>query len=326
MDLMEDEELFLPRRWNGIDFSVSLGKLFRYYIEKIGKSGVKKEEEEKIERICFLILKSVEMYLNGFTAYAYDAFCEMMDLLENVPLKLEGGGFPELFRIVGVRENRIFPGTRVFHVPYTLRSKVSAGRYSIAGCPSLYLGTSLELCSQEVKLDLGKGLGLASRFRIREDKEEIQILEMALKPQDFTGKGNRLIPQGSLTSEVRSHYLLWYPVIAACSFIRVHREESFTVEYIVPQLLMQWVRRRMTGSGLIGLRYFSCVSVRASQMGFNYIFPASGKMISLEKPYCPVLTHFFDMTDPVFLQEYETLGECEKDLINHRRPHPVIFK
>ena len=209
MDLMEDEELFLPRRWNGIDFSVSLGKLFRYYIEKIGKSGVKKEEEEKIERICFLILKSVEM---------------------------------------------------------------------------------------------------------------------ALKPQDFTGKGNRLIPQGSLTEEVRSHYLLWYPVIAACSFIRVHREESFTVEYIVPQLLMQWVRHRMTGSGLIGLRYFSCVSVRASQMGFNYIFPASGKMISLEKPYCPVLTHFFDMTDPVFLQEYETLGECEKDLISHRRPHPVIFK
>lgn len=39
--------------------------------------------------------------------------------------------------------------TRVLHTPYNLRSKVSTSRYSIAGYPSLYLGTSLQLCCKE---------------------------------------------------------------------------------------------------------------------------------------------------------------------------------
>lgn len=321
MNLMDDERLFLPHRWDGVDFRTSLGELSSYYTGKL-----KGEERKKAERICELILRSVELYLNGFTAGAYDSFCELMEILRAAPLRVEEERFPELFRIVGVRENKVYPGTRVFHVPYTMRSKVSAGRYSIAGCPSLYLGTSLELCSQEVKLDLGKGWGIASRFRVHENRSEIQMLDMALRPQDFAGKGNGLISEEILTEEVRKNYLLWYPLIAACSFIRVHRDESFTVEYIVPQLLMQWVRSRMTGTGLIGLRYFSCVSVRAAHMGFNYIFPASGRMISGDRPYCPVLTHFFDMTDPVFLQEYGSLQACEEDLILCRRTHHVICK
>ncbi len=45
---------------------------------------------------------------------------------------------------------------------------------------------------------------------------------------------------------------------------------------------MQWVRSEIDQSGygdynqLIGIRYFSCASVRASDIGFNYVFPTSG--------------------------------------------------
>lgn len=310
MQFLNDGKLFLPLRWDGVDFQITLEKLFRYYINRLKMCNRTEAEIRKVERICHLILQSVEVYLSGFTAFAYDSFRELMDILKEVPLEPEKHSFPQLFRMVGVQENRIYPRTRVFHVPYTLRAKVSAGRYSIAGCPSLYLGTSLELCSQEVDLDLSRSLGMASRFEIQ--GEGARVIEMALKPQDFfTERGDML------KEEVGENYLLWYPVIAASSFMCVNRDESFRVEYIVPQLLMQWVRSEMTGEGLIGLRYFSCVSVRSSNMGFNYIFPASGRMLSASTPYCPVLTRFFTMTDPVFLQEYENLKECEEDLIYH---------
>ncbi|MFW8247620.1 hypothetical protein ACOIDW_27415, partial [Klebsiella pneumoniae] len=38
----------------------------------------------------------------------------------------------------------------IFHIPFTERQNVSAQRYSVAGLPCLYLGTSLYVCWQEM--------------------------------------------------------------------------------------------------------------------------------------------------------------------------------
>ncbi len=109
---------------------------------------------------------------------------------------------------------------------------------------------------------------------------------------------------------IRTAYLLWYPLIAACSFIRTNKSHPFAAEYIVPQLLMQWVRIEMTKKRyndydqydqLIGIRYFSCASERASDMGFNYVFPVGGEQISTQFPYCPILSRAFRLTKPHFL-------------------------
>lgn len=86
-------------------------------------------------------------------------------------------------------------------------------------------------------------------------------------------------------ASVRAAYLLWYPLIAACSYISVSKKDPFAAEYIIPQLLMQWVRCEIGSqpgiedeySQLIGIRYFSCVSQKASETKFNYVFPTSGK-------------------------------------------------
>ena len=59
---------------------------------------------------------------------------------------------------------------------------------------------------------------------------------------------------------------------------------------------MQWVRSEISSKededydNLIGIRYFSCASVKASDMGFNYVFPTSGRQKSSGLPYCAVLT------------------------------------
>lgn len=178
---------------------------------------------------------------------------------------------------------------------------------------------------------LGKSHFIASLFQLEREIEytnvNIRVIELGVKPQDFfeTQSRNesfqRIVPLDIIRSQdVKAAYLLWYPLIAACSFIRVNKADSFAAEYIIPQLLMQWVRNKVISephngfSQLTGIRHFSCASVKASDMGFNYVFPTSGRQVSADFPYCSVLSKAFRLTKPVFIQEYDNIHQCEQSL------------
>lgn len=211
-----------------------------------------------------------------------------------------------------------------------MRSKVSTSRYSIAGYPSLYLGTSLQLCCEEIHIDPFMNFALASMFRLEREMEytgtNIQVIELGIKPQDFIGindinetMGRRISRMLLDDREVRASYFLWYPLIAASSFIRTSKNDPFAAEYIIPQLLMQWVRSEMETKindydQLIGIRYFSCASKKASDMGFNYVFPTSGHAKSLNMPFCETLSKAFRWNSPVYIHEYENYRSCEYEL------------
>lgn len=352
--IFQDESLHLPIRWNGNDFYDCLEKLFYKYCKAIeseyadlyDNAALYKYNDFPIKRICNLIKKSVKHYLDGFPAKAYNTFTSLMNLLQQRPLRvykkncfeiLEGYDDKlNLFRVASVDDNIPYSRTRIFHTPYNLRSKVSTSRYSIAGYPSLYLGTSLELCCEEVQYNPHKGFAIASKFKIERDIEDndtvINVIELALKPQDFFEQNRyndfnrRKFDEMNLRDKATKNiYLLWYPLIAACSFIRTNKSHPFAAEYIVPQLLMQWVRIEMTKiryndydqyKQLIGIRYFSCASERASDMGFNYVFPVSGSQISTQYPYCPILSRAFRLTKPHFLNEYYDIRQGERELIH----------
>lgn len=350
-NIMDDPDLALPKRWNGNDFRDELQALFDHYIRQfntVGHLGAMpmpnpirvRVELKKIKNACKYILRALERYFDGFPSKAYAAFQKAMDVCMGNPLKIYQKSVYELFesdnyrdelrlyRVVKVDENINYGRKRVFHTPYTLRNKVSTSRYSIAGFPSLYLGTSLELCCREVGLESYQSKALAARFRLEREMKssetDIRVIELGIKPQDFIRDARR---QEGLyrsvsdwllqESEVRSAYLLWYPLIAACSFIRKNKADPFAAEYVIPQLLMQWVRDQMGRKTakpydpLVGIRYFSCASVRCSDMGFNYVFPTSGVKSASDPQFCAVLTKAFRLTEPVYTHEYDSVRDCE---------------
>lgn len=352
--IMKDESLYLPIRWEGSDFFMTLDNLFNHYIKKI--ESVSREtsycsknvyvDVKKIRKVCKQLTKTVSFYLDGFPSKAYVYFGKIMDLLMQQPLRIyqknvmeqfgkSGSRYEDelkLFRVVCVNDNRPYPRDRVFHTPYNLRSKVSTSRYSIAGYPSLYLGTSLDLCCEEIHMNPYKDFALASMFRLERTLEYtntyIRVIELGVKPQDFvnTEVDNenyaRHISHSQLErEEVRAAYLLWYPLIAACSYIRTNKNDPFAAEYIIPQLLMQWVRSEIGAKKeaeydqLIGIRYFSCASIKASDMGFNYVFPTSSRQKAAELPYCSVLARNFRLTNPVYIHEYSDNYSCERSLL-----------
>lgn len=363
-EIFEDQHLHLPIQWDGVDFTGTLGKLFNTYIgsfdrilAKEDKRGDKSQSTHSVKQICGLIRNSVGSYLDGFPSKAYIELEKAMHLLVRTPLRIYQKSIFEqfddtedrvfrddlaLYRLTCVDDYAPYDRTRVFHTPYTLRSKVSTSRYSIAGYPSLYLGTSLQLCAEEINYNPHRSFALASRYRIERcieyNNTEIDVIELAVKPQDFLGVyqnresnwGKRKISEDLLNSHsVRNAYLLWYPLIAACSFIRTNKKDPFAAEYIVPQLLMQWVRSELQHSGnseydkLIGIRYFSCASKRASDMGFNYVFPACGKQHSGQYPYCPVLMKAFRLSEPKYVHESGGVAECERELLYEREFEPI---
>lgn len=352
-ELFKNKDFHLPIRWDGYDFAATLGGLFNKYIEQLDLINENIEiNSSNINLVCDLLLQTVRHYLNGFPAIAYSTFIKVMNILMLQPLKVYHKSKTEsyetkdnsyysdelsLFRIVRVNDNKPYSKERVFHTPYNLRAKVSTSRYSIAGYPSLYLGTTLALCCEELHINPQIDLALVSIFKIDRDIDytdtNIRVIELGIKPQDFLGVDynnesyRRTISKYSLNiTETRSAYLLWYPLIASCSFIRINKNDPFAAEYIIPQLLMQWVRNEMGNSTnhinntsdteheyeqLVGIRYFSCASVKASNMGFNYVFPTSGRQKSNSLPYCPVLAKAFSLTEPVYINEYDSIRNCE---------------
>lgn len=341
--IVSNGELDLPRRWDGKDFNNSLSSLYSKY-QIIISDYINKKDLRKVHSICKRILKCIEHYHNGFPNKAFIQIDSVIKQLVEHPLTIyQKTGWTDafeqydplmLFRIRNVQNNTNYDRKDIFHTPYNLRSKISTCRYSISGYPCLYLGTSLDLCCEEVKISSFSDLAIASRFKLERNMNNngrlnIDVIELALKPKDFISNlqdnykdtAEATIGRGRYFNEldlddidVMSAFLYWYPLIAACSFIRVNRKDPFASEYIIPQLLMQWIRKESNNNKLIGIRYFSCASERASDMGFNYVFPVSGQKDSRYEQYCEILAKSFKLTKPVYIHEFNSIFDCEFEL------------
>jgi hypothetical protein len=323
---MGDEAFHLPRRWDGRDFEESLRALFNSYLDDV----IRRLDDPRlghIEDICQKIIKCVSDYHCGHPSRAYYySFRPVMKTLAPLMLYVKNGSDtavhdPELYRLRNVSENIEYVRSDMFHMPYHLRAKVRTNRYSIAGYPCLYLGTSLALCYEELAGSCAHHLNIAARFRFdsrpQNANAHVRVIDFALRPQDYMmdaeTSGNGADARDIAAEDTVIRYLHWYPLIAASSFIRVDKNDPFASEYILPQLLMQWLRDEGKNDALYGIRYFSCSSVRASNLGYNYVFPVSGKRYG-KTPFCKVLAQAFELTRPVFVNEYASLDACEAAL------------
>ena len=216
--ILKNEELYLPIRWNNNNFVLTLQKLYREYTSEIRKqfqtngynSVDTKKCEDKIKKVCDLIIEVVKAYLNGLPAEAFKKFDKVMKTLNVTPLKIYGNNdvkqfnYPDnekinLYRVASINDNSVYDRSRIFHVPFNLRSKISTNRYSIAGYPSLYLASSIELCCEEIHYNHHEQLGIVSRFELNKNinPDQIEIIELGIKPQDF-------IEENKIMKEVHS--------------------------------------------------------------------------------------------------------------------------
>jgi len=223
---------------------------------------------------------------------------------------------PSLYRIRVFRNDYEMPRREdIFHVPYEKRRLVNNQRYSIDGLPCLYFGSSVWICWEELGRPPIDTVWI-SRFKFAED---VTVLDFQFPPHHFWRVYKSLLDakthipqpyvgmtdlQNQFSPEFAVKYLICWPLIAACAIRRKNRLGAFVPEYIVPQLVLQWVSQRRK---VDGIRYFS---VRMPSKGMhvlahsNCVFPVQTFSHS---GYCPTLKRQFSLTDPISMDVLRAL-------------------
>lgn len=259
------------------------------------------------------IQSSLESFLSGDIKSAYDHFDITFSdhsTIQHIhritePLSVFCNDNKPLFR-VRKSEKSLTSRSEIFHIPFSIRHYVDAQRYSVAGLPCLYLGTSLYVCWQEMnKPDFDKLY--ISAFTAKETDSKILNFaspHMILPSAIDTNDENR-----SEMNKVKASYLIFWPLIMACNYTKKDDTAKFIQEYVIPNLLMQWISRK-THSMIVGVAYFSTKipKSRISYRSINVVFPPKITYEqTIKQNFCPKLSSFFSFTPPVSWQVLKTL-------------------
>jgi hypothetical protein len=254
-----------------------------------------------IVRLTEGIKNTIHLYYEGKLLQAAQTFHETLNTI-GIEQLTSVETFPEGRTFYRARYSADRPLTRkeLFHNPFENRGIVSTNRYSIPGLPALYLGDSTYVCWEEYNRKDFRNLYF-SRFS---NTEPLKMVKIQRLPDLITQLSD------SSTSEERrmnilARYLSLFPLSIACSIRTRSTTDVFKPEYIIPQLLLQYVTD-LKGKGASGIMYPSTKVDYTKVKGvpaYNYVFPV--RQIP-SKGYCSDLARIFTLTNPTS-SELETL-------------------
>lgn len=195
----------------------------------------------------------------------------------------------------------------LFHIPLSKKALVNNERFSLAGFPSLYLASMLPLAWQEC--------GYPKKYYYSEYQyEKLNNSGCERKLQDelkFLAlySPNEIYDWGSIVKyknfelwlKVIIRFMKQYPLILACSFVNQSGKVTYKQEYIIPQMLMQWVQRN--NKVVQGIAYFTCTDLMMFNRrwcAYNIVIPAVGPYD--DKKYSKVLREAFEWSRPEYYE------------------------
>ncbi|QIG88560.1 hypothetical protein G6R40_02285 [Chryseobacterium sp. POL2] len=301
----------LPKQRDEKSIEDYLNNVYNDYLNELKKfnGDLGNQVKSKIPFIEDQITKikaSLVSYLQGFPSLAYTTLSEALNLLDNIsylPIqKVDLNTFNSPFYRVRISNNKTLKKEELFHIPFEIREKVSTQRYSIPGLPCLYLADSIFVCWEE----LGRpDINTFHVARADLSQSKLKFLFFDTSPNEIKKKCfPTKSPEGKLLN-LLIPYLCYWPILAACSLIVKKPNEVFKPEYIIPQLLLQWV---VSDQKVDGVVYKSNrIKVSKHNMGTfrNVVIPV--KKIEA-KGICPQLKKKIKLTNPISHQLLEISG------------------
>jgi len=270
------------------------------------------------KRIAGGVKTTVQHYLDGKPSAAYESLASSLrpslDVIKVCSTKYiqnRDGGVQNFFRLrVSESKREVMSRKDIFHVPFEKRSSIHSNRYSIPGLPCLYLGASLYTCWEEMNRPDFDSI-FFSRFSISVP-EKITIFNVGYEtPSRLYERMTKICQQWNSIDEKRRQQirlpeqikdivdrLMLWPLTLACSIPTISEHSAFYPEYIVPQLLMQFIaetdefhammyRTTMVPSENIHI---------SPHLLLNFAFPT--KTIK-PRGFCDTLQSFFELTEPM---------------------------
>lgn len=335
-EMLRNDLFHLPIKQNGNGYRDTIKKLFSSFLNLINGLDFTNWYFEDLtihtEYILDVqkdftngLLRVIDIYYDGKPAQAYHEFHNVLYSTENRK------DFREILKIYSYQPETNFYRMRIkadnfslqpldmFHIPFELRGRISTQRYSIPGFPCLYLGLTLYGCWEEMNRP---GINDFQAVRLSSTKE-IKYLDLTPPPPCM----NNMITKNMY------HYFMLWPLIASCSVIVNDYSKTFKEEYIIPQLLLQWVRNE--NDKVDAIRYNSThidINNMKSVGDFsNLVIPVKNNK---DFGHCDILRSMFKTTYPVSWQLKEFamgggvwMGSREDDIeINNKIPQLELIK
>lgn len=253
------------------------------------------DEPQTVKEICTNIEKIVAEAMKGLPSSAFEELEKLLDLnpqstnckLETVVCSVDLKH--NFYRIRQV--DSIFEMKRedMFHIPLNKRGLIKTQRYSTPGYPCLYLGESIYGCWEEMHRPPMANCAVS----LFQNTGELKFIDLRFPSHD---------------DWKNPIYQKLLPLIIACTITVGHPSDSFKPEYILPQLIVEWViKQRTKQQTLHGVVYTS--SRYTNKFHFpdktftNYAIPVF--TVEENAPYCPELCNLFKVSEP-------TTNEIEK--------------
>ncbi|NVO11999.1 MAG: RES domain-containing protein [Bacteroidales bacterium] len=303
-ELLKDSIFDLPlSQKSNKSFDVFISELLNDFLNKVNQLDNQSLQFEDIRiepesikstqsTIVEGLIEVVQEYYNGNPFKAYDKLDhtlknEVKDLYAIIKQK-EYCANENFYRIRLKEDNFPLDAKDLFHIPFEHRGKVSTQRYSIPGFPSLYLGRTLYVCWEELNRPQ------IDKFQAVRLKNKSNISFLDLTPPLLTNNLHR--------KEVYRYFMTW-PLIACCSVKVKNINDTFKPEYIIPQLLLQWVRDndRIDGISYKSTHIEPQLYKQEGELS-NLVLPVKENR---EKGHCSKLKSKFEMTEVVSWQLYQ---------------------
>lgn len=297
--------------------------------EKFIDSGyIKLGREKFIDSFNFLteaISAAITLYLNGFPNRAFEKLNHAMSKIQYEDKSIEylggativGNGSYKFYRIRESDSKHALSRSELFHVPFSQRRKIHTKRYSIPGLPSLYLSDSIYVAWEELgrpKFDQIQ----AARFELDKNFSILSLTTEIYCKEDFldTIINSSTINYGN--EKTFSAYdralqaVFMFPLILACSIKVNDNSDVFRPEYIVPQILLQWITMNSRYQGIC----YTTSHINFTNNNFegnfrNYVIPSTQR----DSDYCSKIGRLFKMTEPISA-ELVSLNE-KTNIIQH---------
>jgi hypothetical protein len=257
--------------------------------------GIKSSKETILRRQDDFISglrETINFYLDGRPNTAYS---KLSETLQNRVSSYSGllsvtnyDKNADFYRIRKGNHNNEIIAENFFHIPFEYRGKVSSQRFSIPGFPSLYLGRTVYICWEELNRP---NINEFSSLRLN-SKVSINYIDLA--PPYF---------EHNLFKAKYYKYLMIWPLIFACTIKVKNIDDYFKPEYIIPQLLLEWIRNVKR---IDGIRYWS-THVKENPLTFkgefyNLVLPVKKNK---DTGLCDNLCNKFEATEIVSWQSLE---------------------
>ena len=318
IDFLSDNFFKLPRTQGPKeDYKIFINRIFKEFLERLQSVDDFEDITYNIDLIKTRqnhLVESLNSALSNY--YAGKPAKALSELEKGLNSKIKN--FEQVLNIRDFSPNTDFYRIRIqkqnfplstekfFHIPFELRGKIRTQRFSIPGFPSLYLGTSSYVCWEELSRP---NLNDFQIVRLKNTKL-LKIIDLS-PPKD----------NNSQTEELYKHLMIW-PLVFACSIKVRNNEDHFKPEYIIPQLLLQWVRKNNLIDG---------ISYQTTHIDFKDSL-SKGEFLNLVLPVkenktkglCSELEGKFKMTQSTSVQ----LNQCSTNglidggsAINYKNPN-----